>query len=355
MLSSKSFATLLVGWSIDHSRDLPWKTDRNPYKIWLSEIILQQTRVQQGLPYYLHFVETYPDVFALASASVQQITKSWEGLGYYTRARNLHKTAKIIVNEYNGVFPNKYDQLLKLPGIGPYSAAAIASFAFEEATPVVDGNVLRFIARLTALKLPIDTKEGRTQVYSYVHEAIQGVQPSIFNQAIMDFGATICKPIAPLCIQCPFAKHCKTLNVNKIPDIPIKKLKTPKQERYITFIDFIINDQYSIICHQNKKDIWKGLYLLPEVKITKINIEKAVRDLIIELFNIETSFTVNKMMQKPLKQVLTHRVVYAEIYQAIIMDKPKTIKESFNLVERSKIRNFAMPKLLTEYFKLISI
>lgn len=351
MINPKKFASILVEWSDSHNRDLPWKTDKNPYKIWLSEIILQQTRVQQGLPYYLHFVDTFPDVFALANATENQIIKSWEGLGYYSRARNLHKTAKKIVVDFNGIFPDNYDDLLKLPGIGPYSAAAIASFAYEQVTPVVDGNVLRFIARLLAVELPVDTKDGRKEIFDFVHKAIQFVIPSVFNQAIMDFGAIVCKPKLPLCIQCPFAKHCTSLKSNKVNLIPFKKLKIQKQERHMNFLDFKFNDKYSLICHQNTNDIWKGMYLLPTLEFTDNNINEAVNNFIYELYNDEIPFIIHKVNLKPLKQILTHRVVYARFFQIILKDKPKKIKENFNLVLRSEIQNFAMPKILTDYFQ----
>ncbi|MCZ2102131.1 MAG: A/G-specific adenine glycosylase [Chitinophagales bacterium] len=354
LLQPKQFAALLLAWSRQNVRDLPWKADRDPYKIWLSEIILQQTRVQQGMPYYLRFIKTYPDIHTLASASENQIIKSWEGLGYYTRARNLHKAAKIVSDQYNGIFPQKYTDLLALPGIGPYSAAAIASFAYDEAVPVIDGNVLRVIARLLGSELPIDTQAGKNLIQTYVEAAILEAQPSLFNQAIMDFGATHCKPIAPLCDQCPFAEKCVARLQRKTALIPIKKQKIKKTLRHVVYLEFYIAEKYTLLQRQNTDDIWKGMYLFPVLAAANNDLVTAVKKMIFELFGENLAFNIHKALEKPLKQILTHRVIYADFYQVYMKTKPQKINKNFNLVERVKIQNFAMPKILTNYLKLIN-
>ena len=353
MLNTKIFCDKLLDWSRQNTRYLPWKADRDPYKIWLSEIILQQTRVQQGMPYYLRFIASYPDVFSLANATENQVIKSWEGLGYYTRARNLHKTARIVARQYNGVFPGNYSGLLTLPGIGPYSAAAIASFAYDEAVPVIDGNVLRVVSRLLGSDVPVDTKEGRYRVDTFVREAIQHAQPSLFNQAIMDFGATHCKPASPLCDQCPLSAHCIAYQNGTAERIPVKKQKIQKTERHIIYLDFVIAGKYTLLLRQNTADIWKGMYLFPAIENIADTVEKAIEKMIFELFNENLTFNISKTHKNPLKQILTHRVIYADFYQIILKMKPKKINKNFNLVERSKIQNFAMPKILISYLQFI--
>lgn len=351
MLNSEKFADILIDWSQDNNRNLPWKTDRDPYKIWLSEIILQQTRVLQGTPYYLKFVEEYPDVFTLAAATENQVLKSWEGLGYYTRARNLHKTAKIVAYDHNGVFPDTYAGLLKLPGIGPYSAAAIASFAYDEPVPVIDGNVLRFLSRLLEVEIPVDTKEGRAVIEDYAKLAIHYTTPSLFNQAIMDFGSLACKVSSPLCHECPFSYYCGAYKSNKVDVIPIKKQKVVKQDRHIVYLEFVIEDNYTVLQRRESNDIWKGMFQFPTLEGNNIPIELAIQDTILELFEEKTPYKVHRMNSNPLKQVLTHRIIHATFYQIIVNKKPTKIKKTFNLVERVKIRNFAMPKILTDYLK----
>ncbi len=352
-MNTKIFSDKLLDWSRQNTRDLPWKADRDPYKIWLSEIILQQTRVQQGMPYYLRFIASYPDVFSLANATENQVIKSWEGLGYYTRARNLHKTAQIVAEKYNGFFPDNYAELLTLPGIGSYSAAAIASFAYDEAVPVVDGNVLRVVSRLLGSEAPIDTKEGRQTVEAFVKEAIQHTQPSLFNQAIMDFGATHCKPSNPLCSVCPFSAHCIAYQNGTTENIPFKKQKIQKTERHIAYLDFDIAGKYTLLLRQNTADIWKGMYLFPSIENVADTMEKAIEKMIFELFGENLTFNISKTGEKPLKQILTHRIIYADFYRIILKMKPKEINKNFNLVERSKIQNFAVPKIMTSYLQFI--
>jgi A/G-specific adenine glycosylase len=234
---ARLFQDLLKEWHLQLDRPLPWVNEKDPYKIWISEIILQQTRVVQGLPYYVRFLDTFPNVTALANAPETEVLKCWEGLGYYSRARNLHWSAKYIVNELNGVFPEQYDEILKLKGVGPYAAAAIASFAFSLPHAVLDGNVHRVISRIFSVLADITTSNGRKTIQNIADQLLDKESPAKFNQAIMDFGATICLPSTPLCDQCVFADHCTSYLTDTQRDFPFKKVKKPLRNRYFHLAD----------------------------------------------------------------------------------------------------------------------
>jgi len=219
------FYKTLTHWYLQNKRNLPWRNSNSPYHIWLSEIILQQTRVSQGTPYYLAFVKTFPTVFDLANATEQEVLKLWQGLGYYSRARNLHKTAQFIANELNGVFPQNYLGLLNLKGVGDYTAAAIASFAYNERVPVVDGNVFRVLARYIGVEEDIANHRTRKTFQALALDLMQAAEPNLFNQAIMEFGALQCVPKNPNCTICPFNGSCYALQKNKVAILPIKSKK----------------------------------------------------------------------------------------------------------------------------------
>jgi A/G-specific adenine glycosylase len=253
------FSTQVINWYEAHHRDLPWRRTRDPYKIWLSEIILQQTRVAQGLPYYEEFVKTFPTVFDLAKAPEQKVLRLWQGLGYYSRARNLHACAKEIVKNYKGVFPNSFDELKKLKGVGPYTAAAIASIAFRESVAVVDGNVFRVLARVFGIDKDIASDEGKKYFFSLANELIDSNRPDLFNQAVMEFGALHCTPKNPKCDECIFSKNCEALKGNLQGILPIKSKKLKVKTRFLNY--FVIHSSRKTFMRQrNGKDIWKGLY-----------------------------------------------------------------------------------------------
>ena len=217
-----SFSKIVIRWYSGNNRKLPWRETQNPYFIWLSEIILQQTQVKQGLPYYEAFVKNFPTIYDLAAAEEQTVLKLWQGLGYYSRARNLHFTAQYIVNECNGVFPNTYKTLLKLKGVGDYTASAIASICFGEATAVVDGNVYRVLARYFGIDTPINTTDGIKQFKALAQELIDKKDPATFNQAIMEFGAMQCRPKTPDCLFCPLSTSCIAYNKGRVGELPVK-------------------------------------------------------------------------------------------------------------------------------------
>ncbi|MBI1768713.1 MAG: A/G-specific adenine glycosylase [Bacteroidetes bacterium] len=253
------FSKRIIDWYQINQRSLPWRKTRDPYKIWLSEIILQQTRVAQGLPYFKEFAKTFPAVFDLAKASEQQVLRLWQGLGYYSRARNLHRCAKEIVKNFNGKFPDSFEELKKLHGIGPYTAAAIASIAFHESVAVVDGNVFRVLARVFGIDKDIVSDEGKKYFFSLANELIDKNQPDLFNQAIMEFGALHCLPKNPKCEECIFSKNCEANQRNLQNLLPVKSKKLKVKTRY--FYYFVIHSKNGILMHQrNGKDIWRGLY-----------------------------------------------------------------------------------------------
>lgn len=281
------FTQSLINWYSIVKRDLPWRQTKDPYRIWLSEIILQQTRVDQGLPYYERFVEKYPTVKDLARASEQEVLKLWEGLGYYSRARNLLVTAQQITTEHDGIFPGNYAGLLQLKGIGPYTAAAISSIAYREAVPVIDGNVFRFISRHFGIEKEIAESKNRKYFDEVLRELIPADDPGAFNQAVMEFGATICKP-APLCEGCRFRQSCFAFAHNKQRLLPVKKAKVKVKERFITYLVFEF-DGYTLM-RPRKSSIWTGLFefanLERDTEIALLEVEEVLGNSSYEIFSV---------------------------------------------------------------------
>lgn len=263
---AQTFSHKIIHWYQENKRDLPWRKTKDPYKIWLSEIILQQTRVVQGLPYYEAFTEKYPTVFDLAKADEQEVLKLWQGLGYYSRARNLHFTAKKIVNEFKGSFPDTHKELLLLKGIGDYTAAAIASFAFHESVPTVDGNVYRVLARYFGIETPINEPKAKTEFKSLASELIDTENPGLFNQAMMEFGALQCVPASPNCFDCPLNDSCMALQQNKVQTLPVKTKKTEVKIRHFNYLIFHSTEHFTVIQKREKNDIWKHLYEFPLIE-----------------------------------------------------------------------------------------
>ena len=261
-----NFSQKLLKWYKINQRNLPWRDVDDPYKIWLSEIILQQTRVQQGMPYYEKFILTFPTVYDLAKASEDEILKLWEGLGYYSRARNMHFTAKYIVEELHGKFPNNYADLLKLKGVGNYTAAAIASFAFKEAVAAVDGNVYRVLARIFGIKDDIMSNQAKKIFQSLANELIPKNQPDIFNQAMMDLGSMVCKPKQPLCETCFMQEECFAFRHDEIVNLPVKSKKIKVKKRFFHFLLLENADKNIVIEQRSDNDIWKNLYQFPLIE-----------------------------------------------------------------------------------------
>ena len=263
------FKNKLINWYSIHKREFPWRGTKNPYYIWLSEIILQQTQVKQGLPYYESFVKTFPTVFDLANASEESVLKLWQGLGYYSRARNLHTSAKYVANELNGVFPNNYTDLLKLKGVGDYTASAIASISFNEVAAVVDGNVYRVLARYFGIDTPINSTNGIKEFKKLASSLIDKEQPATYNQAIMEFGARQCKPKNPDCTVCPLKDNCVSLGKNLISTLPVKLKKTKVSTKYFNFLVCIDKEKNVLFEKRLGKGIWQNLYQFPLVESEK--------------------------------------------------------------------------------------
>jgi len=354
-MSPEKFSAKLLYWSEENRRPLPWKETKDPYKIWISEIILQQTRVHQGTPYYLRFIHRFPDIKTLAKASEDDVLKIWEGLGYYSRARNIYKTAKFLTEYHDGIFPSNHDQLLKLKGIGPYTAAAMSSFAFGLRNAVVDGNVIRLISRILGINQPVESKETYKTIHNFVHSSIQFADPALFNQALMDFGSAVCIPKNPSCDVCPYQKYCVAHQTDQIKLIPFKSKKPLKKIRYFHYFDLRIADNFTVFVQRCDEDIWKNLYEYPGIETdsdvipNEENIDKRIR--MIFPFSVSGNYVVHKNLV--LKQELTHRKIVAVFYLVYINQATIKINKGHYLVERKKVPNFAFPKIITEYLKKV--
>ncbi len=297
-------------WYLNNKRQLPWRDTKDPYKIWLSEIILQQTQVVQGLPYYEKFVSKYPEVQDLAQAPEDQLLRDWQGLGYYSRARNLHHSAKYISADLNGDFPRSYNEIIKLKGVGAYTAAAIASFAFKESKAVVDGNVIRVISRLFAVEEPVDQSLGQKKIQVLATEIIDSKNPDIHNQAMMELGAMICTPKSPKCDICPLNNNCDAFSQSRQNVFPVKTKKIKSRDRYFNYLVLIAQDKISLKKREGK-DIWQNLYDFPVLEYEKDVEEKyLLQDKSIgEL--IKRGFSIEKITPYQ-KHLLSHQRIWAK-------------------------------------------
>lgn len=346
------FSNQLISWYNKNKRDLPWRNSKNPYTIWLSEIILQQTRVDQGLSYFNKFIEHYPTINDLANASEQEILKLWQGLGYYSRARNLHYTAKIIRDEYKGVFPKEYTKILALKGVGEYTAAAITSFSYNQPYPVIDGNVYRVLARIYGIEDAIDSPNGKKIVKQLAEELIDKKNPSTYNQAIMEFGALQCKPKNPDCNNCPFILECFAFKNNSIERLPFKEKKIKQRNRYFNYIVSLDNNHIKLV-KRGENDIWQGLYDFPVIE-TKKSIED-VETLVIHINKTYQTtikgFTLKSKSEEQ-KHLLSHQKIHATFWLTTNFNldfseiKPVTIS-------LKEINKYPVPKLIENYLKTI--
>ena len=355
MPKASTTANHIVKWYSENARELPWRKTTDPYKIWLSEIILQQTTVAQGTNYYLKFVTNYPTLKDLASAPIDDILKHWQGLGYYSRARNLHFTANHIVYNLNGEFPNTYDTLIKLKGVGAYTAAAIASFSFQENKVVVDGNVIRVIARFYGITEAVDEKTTLTKIKNLAQDLCDSQKPQIFNQAIMEFGALMCKAKKPGCSMCPLKKTCSSFKNNLVDQIPFKSKKIKKKTRFFKYTFFVIDDEKTLIQKREKKDIWQGLYQFPLMEVSGFD-DKSLS------FHNKLKINVNQILASPIfKQQLTHQTIHGIFYKVFITsaEYDKHIKggsfEDYKLINIENIHNYAWPRLIDLYLNDLSI
>ena len=344
------FTQSVLEWYEENNRPLPWKEEKDPYLIWLSEIILQQTRVEQGKPYFEKFKNAFPTIFDLAKASEDQVLKLWQGLGYYSRARNLHYTAKTIVEKHAGQFPRNYKEILALKGIGPYTAAAIASFAFDLPHAAVDGNVYRVLSRYFGESTPIDSTEGKKLFFNLANQLIDKDQPGKYNQALIDFGAIHCKPKAPKCEECILRDTCKAQLENAVEWYPLKSKKIKKRDRFFNYI--ILNHRNEVVISKRiKKDIWQNLYEFPMIESTHLFSEKKLLNHIDFLDIIGKRKYQFKSVSKTFKHVLTHQNIYAKFWEFSLDSSINLQNGTLLSVPKSELESYAFPKLLDWYLQ----
>ncbi|WP_373515549.1 A/G-specific adenine glycosylase [Persicitalea sp.] len=345
-----TFSQKLIQWYHRHHRDLPWRRTTDPYKIWLSEIILQQTRVVQGMPYYLRFVEKYPTVQDLARAEEQEVLRLWQGLGYYSRARNMHHTARLVVGEFDGNFPNNYAALLKLKGVGEYTAAAIASFAFNEAVPAVDGNVYRVLSRIFGIKTDITHSSAKREFTAAARQLIPDNDPANFNQAMIEFGAIQCQPVAPDCLLCPFNEMCYAFEHGAQNLLPVKSKKMKARNRYLNYL--VLEKEGRLAMKERiKKDVWKGLYDFPLIETPQ---EAKIPNDLIEANPLVSWIKVGQLTvpQKTYVHLLTHQKLHVKFWQIELKNaEMSTLPEGVSFYSEAQIESLPKPILIDTFIK----
>jgi A/G-specific adenine glycosylase len=352
-IQTTPISDILIKWYEQNKRDLPWRDISDPYRIWISEIILQQTRVNQGMSYYLRLIERFPDAKALAEANEDEVLKYWQGLGYYTRARNLHKAAKQIVSDFRGIFPTLHSDVLKLAGIGDYTAAAICSFAYNQPYAVVDGNVYRVLSRLFAIDNPIDTNSGKKEFALLAQNLISQSEPALHNQAIMEFGALQCTPSSPDCLNCPLNLLCRAFELKTVAGLPVKSQKTKVTNRYFNYL-FIEFQGNTFLQKRTAKDVWQNLYEFPLIETDHLlNPAELIENPNFKLLFSETAKTDIVKISNPMKHVLSHRVLYAQF----ISIKISTLPDSFshlNQVSINEIDEYAVSRLMELFLEKLT-
>jgi A/G-specific adenine glycosylase len=350
---TKYFKQNLLEWHRKkNKRELPWKGENDVYRIWLSEIILQQTRAEQGWKYYERFLKTYPNIQRLANAPIEEVYKLWEGLGYYNRCRNLHATAQKIVAELKGHFPDTYESILELKGVGPYTAAAIASFAYNLPHAVVDGNVFRVLSRFFGIDKPIDSTQGKKLFEALAQECLAKKEAAVYNQAIMDFGATICKPDNPLCATCTLQRKCRAFETNRVQQLPVKEKQLKQKSRWFVFFVLQYKNKFAVQ-QRTQKDVWQHLYQFP---LMEFHSEKEWKFFIKtnDLLNNQTLFETKSASQltiaKPVVQKLSHQTIHA---MAVVV-KVTSFKKPMKDVEwktKAELETIPFPKVIHQLFK----
>ena len=339
----------LINWYAENHRDLPWRHNPTPYEVWLSEVILQQTRVNQGMDYYLRFIERWPSVTDLAKAKEEEVLKMWQGLGYYSRARNLHKCAKQVVEQYDGKFPADFEQLKKLQGIGSYTAAAIASIAFNLPHAVVDGNVYRVLSRLFDIDTPINNNEGQTLFSHLADELLNRERPGLHNQAMMEFGALHCTPKNPNCLLCPLQAQCLAFAHQTVMQRPVKLQKVKVTNRYFNYL--VINIKDSIYLHKRSdNDIWRNLYDFPCIESEQpMTIEEVLATEQFQQLIENKPFTIVKV-SPVFTHKLTHRTLIAQFIELKLEKKLLRIEtKDLFLARKTDLGNFPIPRLIDLY------
>jgi A/G-specific adenine glycosylase len=341
-----NFSNVLIKWYLQNKRDLPWRKTDNPYLIWLSEIMLQQTRVAQGTPYFLSFTTAFPTVFDLANADEEQVLKLWQGLGYYSRARNLHKTAQYVAYELSGKFPGHYNELLKLKGVGEYTAAAIASFSYNEAVPVVDGNVFRVLSRYFDVETDIASASAKKEFAALAFELMPKDKPAIFNQAIMEFGALQCVPKNPNCAVCVFNNSCAALQKKKVDQLPVKLKKTKVRNRFFNYLVVSDENENTIIQKRTSKGIWHNLYEFPLIETeTPEDFDFISANVQEEFFKNNTVIGIEDCNDKSIIHKLSHQHLHIKFWKIKV---DGTIE---NGIDSATLKTFPFPIVIFNFIE----
>lgn len=340
---------ILIEWYKSFKRDLPWRNTTNPYIIWLSEIILQQTRVNQGYDYFLRFAERFPAVEDLAAASEDEVLKLWQGLGYYSRARNLHIAAKTIVEKYGGTFPSDYKDILSLKGVGEYTAAAIVSFAYNQPYPVIDGNVYRVLSRIFAVDEPIDSVRGKTVFKRLAEELIDRKEPGLYNQAIMEFGALQCVPVSPDCNVCPVNSFCVAYLAGKVSGYPVKQGRQKVRHRYFNYFDIRFED-YTYLQKRIAKDIWQNLYEYPLIETDRqLTAEELLKNKDFDkLFSGAGNILVKPVRET--KHILSHQIIHASFYR---VEVDSNNFQDLEKIDFNRLDDYPVSRLMHSYIESI--
>ncbi len=344
-----NFSQRILEWYAEHKRELPWRETQDPYTIWLSEVILQQTRVVQGLPYYERFVKAFPTVQDMAAAEEEHILKLWQGLGYYSRARNMHITAKQITAEYGGNFPDTYTELLKLKGVGDYTASAIASICFNELQPVVDGNVYRVLSRYFGVDLPIDSGKGVRYFKELARNVMNRDNIRDYNQGIMEFGAVQCAPKKPYCLLCPLQDSCVALAQNKVQHLPVKTKKTKIRSRYFNYLLFIDTNYNTLMEQRVGKGIWKGLYQFPLVETNEEMTLEMLRKSVEKKWKDVGILSLSLCNPTPIVHKLSHQHLHTKFWRV------NTSTPLEGAIPWSKVHQLPVPVLIADFIKSIKI
>jgi A/G-specific adenine glycosylase len=341
----------LTNWYKIHKRSLPWRKTADPYKIWVSEIILQQTRVNQGTDYYHQFIEKFPDIRSLANADQDEVLKLWQGLGYYNRARNMHHTARYVLQNYDGELPANYNELLNLKGIGPYTAAAIASFAFDEAVAVVDGNVKRVLTRVFGIKEPINTTKAEKTIQEIANQTLDTDSPGEHNQALIEFGALQCVPKKPACSSCPLSEICEAYNQNMVQSLPVKSPPKKKKNRYFYYLVINHSQKYIFINKRTQKDVWNSLYEFPLIEREKrTDIEALTQSKEWgTLLNATKPLITN--ISNEYKHVLSHQNIFATFLEIQIKKPTDFLIQNYTSIDREELGEYAVSRLIERYLQ----
>jgi len=340
---------LLLEWYKMYARDLPWRETSDPYRIWISEIILQQTRIEQGMSYYFNFIEAFPDIKSLASAPLDKVLSTWQGLGYYSRARNLHHAAREITEKFEGKFPETYNEIIGLKGIGEYTAGAIASIAFNEPVIAIDGNVKRVVSRLESIYDEISTASANRNIRNFLENEIPIESPGQFNQALMDLGSLVCTPLNPKCEECPLKTICKAYATDKVSDLPVKYKKKAVKKRYFHY--FIIEDKENLLLQRREKqDIWHMLYEFPLIETgSPADDQKIINEMMSSLCSECPEITLKKV-SPTIRHQLSHQLIFTRFYH---LDVPhKFIKQDTGIfpLDKKQIAEYPLPRLIEKYY-----